>query len=212
VFNGIKISGYHVVERSPREVFQDGSRIDHLKSKTLAKEIIGAEVDEIEPLTLDLAIWPKPGIVCAASLPGLEVVSSRELAQYQPSRLTDRISHMAAGRTAYGVFMHSAEDWTAFAVWSGNDLIRALSLSPDIGIMEDAGEQLPFEIPFWGGEYPVGDHAPNYPFPFHPSELGNEALKIFFGFILEGRRDASCFDPEEVSIPAFQAASSVSMR
>lgn len=193
------------VESDPREVFSGNLVIDHSKSRLLAEEILGTSADEIEMLRLDRAIWPKVGIAAAASLPGLDVVGSRELAQSRPSQLTEKISRLAAGRDAYGVFMQSTEDWTAFATWSGGRLVRALSLSPDTGIIEDVGERLPFEVPFWGGQHPV-DHDPDYPLLFHPSVLGNEALKTFFGFILEGSVDATCFDPEEVEIPAFVAA------
>ncbi|MFI2780100.1 DUF6928 family protein [Streptomyces sp. ALB3] len=202
---GSKAAVVMFVEVNPREVFQGDARIDHPKSKLLAEEILGTVAEEMEPLALDLAVWPSAGIVCAASFPGLEVVCSRELAQSQPSHLTEAISRLADGRDAYGVFMHSTEDWTAFAVWSGGELVRAMSVSPDTGIIEEVGERLPFEAPFWGGERPLR-HVLNYALPFHPLELGNEALKAFFGFILEGREDASCFDPEEVEIPAFQAA------
>lgn len=202
---GSKAAVVMFVERDPREVLLRDLVLDHSKSKSLAETILGSSADEVGMLRFDRAIWPSAGIACAASLPGLDVVCSRELARSRPSQLTEEISRMAAGRDAYGVFMQSTEDWTAFAVWSAGRVVRALSLSPDTGVIEDLGERLPFEAPFWGGEYSV-DHDPDYPLPFHPSELGNEALKTFFGFILEGSVDATCFDPEEVEIPAFRAA------
>ncbi|MEW1640207.1 hypothetical protein AB0469_39900 [Streptomyces sp. NPDC093801] len=196
------------VEANPREVLQGDARINHQKSKALAEKILGVVTEETDRLPLDLAIWPGEEIACAASFPGLDVVCSRQLAQPQPSRLTETVSRLADGRDAYGVFMHSAEDWTAFAVWSDRQLVRALSVSPGAGIIEEVGERLPFETPFWSGERPL-HHAKNYPLPFHPLELGNEALKTFFGFILEGHEDDSCFDPEDVDIPVFRAVRNV---
>ncbi|MGW0522962.1 DUF6928 family protein [Crossiella sp. NPDC003009] len=64
-----------------------------------------------------------PGVVCTASLPGLDVVCSRALAKPRPSQLTDDVVGLADGRSAYAVFMHSAEDWAAFALWAGGGRI-----------------------------------------------------------------------------------------
>ncbi|MET9483281.1 hypothetical protein [Streptomyces sp. NPDC006638] len=200
---GSKAAVVMFVEADPREVFRNGLEINHLKSKLLAEEILGTAAHETEPVALDLAVWPSVGVACTASLPGLEVVCSRKLAKPHPSQLTEEISRLAAGRVAYGVFMHSAEDWAAFAVWSGGELVRAFSVSPEAGIIEDVGEHLPFETPFWSGERAVRNEV-KYALPFHPLQLGNEALRAFFGFILEGREDASCFDPEEFEIPSFR--------
>ncbi|MFI9773016.1 DUF6928 family protein [Streptomyces sp. NPDC052415] len=187
----------------PQGVFRDSGVIDRVRSQHLAETVLRAASCETSLFTLDLAVWPDIGVVCAASFPEYEVVCSQELARSQPSELTDWISHLAGGRDAYAVFMHSAEDWGAFAVWSEGRLLRSLSVNPDSGIIENVGERLPFETPFWGGVHSVRDEA-GYSLPFHPIDFGNEALREFFGFILEGREDESCVDPEEVEIPAFK--------
>lgn len=98
----------------------------------------------------------------------------------------------AKGRRVVLHAMHSVVDWLAFAVWKDGALIRSLSLSPDGGIQENIGEPLDFEAPFWAGEHPVevdpdwGEDQEPYPLPFHPLELGEEALRALFGFVLEG--------------------------
>ncbi|MFE0045677.1 DUF6928 family protein [Streptomyces albireticuli] len=191
-------------EKNPKGAFRDSPVIDHAKSKHLAEMILGAASQEMGLLALDLAVWPETGVACAASLPEYEVACSRELARNRPSELTEWVSRLAGGRDTYAVFMHSAEDWGAFAVWSDGRLVRSLSLSPDSGIIEDVGERLSFEAPFWEGENPARSGS-GYALPFHPIDLGNEALREFFGFILEGHEDASSFDPEEIEIPAFRA-------
>ncbi|MFF3541403.1 DUF6928 family protein [Streptomyces platensis] len=202
---GSKAAVVVVAEGDPREAFHRVQEIRHSKSKTLAERILGTAVRATELLPLDLAVWPDSGTVCAASLPGFEVICSRELAQSSPSRLTQMVSEWAEGRNAYGVFMDSAEDWSAFAVWSGGELVRGVSLSPGSGVIEDLGDRLSFEAPFWAGERRVR-HTPGYSLPFHPIDLGNEALKEFFGFILEGHESVDCLDPEEIEIPAFRVA------
>ncbi|WP_433544526.1 DUF6928 family protein (plasmid) [Streptomyces sp. CA-294286] len=61
------------------------------------------------------------------------------------------------------------------------------------------------ERDFWAGQRPVR-HAPGCPLPFHPLDLGNEVLRVFFGFVLEGRADDGCFHPEDVTLSAFREA------
>ncbi|WP_416518550.1 DUF6928 family protein [Streptomyces achromogenes] len=201
---GSKAAVVVFTDGEPRSIFRDSVVIDRAKSQHLAEVVLGATSHQINLLALDLAVWPDSGVVCAASLPGYEVVCSRELARRRPSELTEWISQLASGRDAYAVFMHSAEDWSAFAVWSDGHLVRSLSVIPDSGIIEDVGERLPFEVPFWEGGHSVRSEV-GYSLPFHPIDFGNEALREFFGFILEGREDEFCVDPEEVDIPAFGA-------
>ncbi|MEU4077228.1 hypothetical protein AB0F26_08920 [Streptomyces venezuelae] len=50
---------------------------------------------------------------------------------------------------------------------------------------------------------PEWDEEP-YALPFHPLELGNEALRAFFGFLLEGRPLAEDVDPDEVPLLGFR--------
>ncbi|MFE0542357.1 DUF6928 family protein [Streptomyces sp. NPDC058891] len=101
----------------------------------------------------------------------------------------DRVS--AAPRAQ--IVLHAARG-LAFAVWDDGKLVRSLSLSPDSGIIEDIGERLPFELPYWEGRQPVEPFPPfededPYPLPFHPLELGERALLEFFGFYVEGISD-----------------------
>ena len=110
--------------------------------------------------------------------------------------------------------MHSVVDWFAFAVWEKGNLKRALSLSPDSGIMEDIGEHYAFEGPYWNGEHGVADEDDDedededeeeeeedkYPFVFHPLDLAEEALAAFFGYVIEGALSNQLYDPEEVPL------------
>ncbi|MEV4740631.1 hypothetical protein [Streptomyces sp. NPDC049555] len=193
-------------EAGPSGMLRDVRGLDHVKSKFLAERLLGATSRELGLLDLDLAVWPDAEVVCAASFHEVDVLCSRVLARRRPSELTELISRLAAGRNAYGAFMHSAEDWASFAVWEAGVLVRSVSVSPAGGIIEELGKRLPFEEPFWCGERPVRGE-PGYALPFHPIDLGNEALRDFFGFILEGYEDDSLLDPEEVQIPAFRALS-----
>nr|WP_167348344.1 hypothetical protein [Streptomyces bicolor] len=80
-------------------------------------------------------------------------------------------------------------------------LVRSLSLSPDTGIIEDIGQRLPFELPYWEGHHQVEPGAPSedegqYPLPFHPLGLGERAMLEFFGFHVE-----SCSAGDEAAEP-----------
>ena len=99
----------------------------------------------------------------------------------------------------------------SLAVWEHGSIVRSLSVSPDGGIGENIGQPLPFEEPYWAGEHPVdtssglsmGDDP--YPLPFHPLELGEAALRALFGFVIEGRYEATDVDTEAVVMHGFRA-------
>ena len=152
---------------------------------------------------------PPDDHVYAAVWPGATIVCSGEVAVDRPSTLDHRFIEAGAGRTVYLHAMHSVVDWFAFAVWeSDGRLRRALSLSPDSGILENVGDPLPFEEPFWAGGRPAIDSEDDeeedpYPFPFHPLELGEEALGTLFGFVYEGPASVETIDPDDITLAAF---------
>jgi hypothetical protein len=129
--------------------------------------------------------------------PTVSIVAAREFGLDYPSKLPASFIAQGGSETIYLHAMHSVVDWLAFAKWSKGQLIRSLSLSPDSGILEDIGQQLPFEEPFWSGRHSVGD---DYPLPFHPLELGEEVLKQFFGYQLEGNVDSELLEPESIPL------------
>jgi hypothetical protein len=107
--------------------------------------------------------------------------------------------------------MHSVVDWFAYAYWSDGKLVRALSLSPDSGVLEDTGARLPFEEAYWSGQHPALDpdeDSGDYPFPFHPLELGEAALGALFGYQLEGPVDRALLEPEAIELLRLQRARS----
>ncbi len=143
----------------------------------------------------------------AGCFPNVSVLAAKEFG------LTIRRNcrcHSFGGRgSAYLHAMHSAVDWFAFAQWTEGRLVRSLSLSPDSGLLEDIGQRLPFEEPFWSGEHPATDDDENdYPFPFHPLELGEAAMKEFFGYQLEGILDPTLLEPESIPLVKYKRSRS----
>jgi hypothetical protein len=150
----------------------------------------GFRIAQIEDGTLLEQANPPEYHVYAGCFPGLTVVCTPDAALDRPSQLNPQFLDEAAGRMVYLHAMHSVVDWFACAIWaSDGTLQRALSLSPRSGIIENTGTPLAFESEFWAGERPVettGFDGPPYPLPFHPLELGEEALRALFGFNWEG--------------------------
>lgn len=146
--------------------------------------------------------YPAEGTVYAGSFPGIDILCDRDVMDYLPSEFPARYLDPAAGRRVILHSMHSVTDTFAYAIWDNGRLVRSLYLSRDDGIVENIGDPLPFEAPYWAGERPAGDR---YPLPFHPLDLGAEAaLRALFGFILEGQEQPMDIDAESVKLAGFQ--------
>jgi hypothetical protein len=156
-----------------------------------------------------LETCPSDDELVIGCFPDLAIVSAGEFGIDYPSRLAATFLERAPGRSVYLHAMHSVVDWFAYAVWRDGELRRSLSLSPDSGILEDIGDKLPFEAPYWAGQHPAVDPDEDdaeYPFVFHPLELGEAALGELFGYHLEGM--PTDLDPEEVPLMRFERSKS----
>lgn len=172
----------------------------------------GRVVDACGRTRLYDGVYPPRGTVYAASLDGVEVVGDRSVMIDAPSELPEHLVAASAGRRLVLHAMHSVVDWLAFAVWEDGRLVRSLSLSPESGIIENIGEPLPFELPYWAGERPAdivpwpGEEEEPYALPFHPLELGEDALRALCGFVLEGRPEPGDIDADAVELYGFRVA------
>ncbi len=153
-------------------------------------------------------VYPPDGRAYAGSWPGVELVCDRRVMVDHPSQLPEELVAASAGRRMVLHAMHSVVDWLAFGVWENGRLVRALSLSPDSGILENIGEPLPFELPYWAGERPAEvvpwpDREQPYPLSFHPLEMGEDALRTLCGFTVEGRPEAGDVDADAIDLHGF---------
>jgi hypothetical protein len=138
---------------------------------------------------------------------GVSVIAAKEFGIDYPSTLPQAFIEAGGSGKVYLHAMHSAVDWFAFALWSNGTLIRSLSLSPDSGILEEIGQRLSFEEPYWSGQHPAvdDDEVDTYPFAFHPLELGEAVLNHFFGYQLEGVvDDPAQLEPESVPLVRYK--------
>jgi hypothetical protein len=146
--------------------------------------------------------YPPEGTVYAGSFPGIDVLCDRDVMGYLPSELPARYLDAAAGRRVILHAMHSVTSSFSYATWENGSLVRSLCWAPDDGIIENIGDPLPFEAPYWAGEHPAGDRSPIL---LHPLQLGCEtALRALFGFAIEGRRQPTDIDAQSVKLAGFQ--------
>ncbi|WP_189400631.1 DUF6928 family protein [Arenicella chitinivorans] len=151
---------------------------------------------------------PPNDMIFAGHFDGISVVAAKEFGIDNPSKIDRRFISESPFKKAYIHAMHSVVDWFAFAKWEDRELTRSLSLSPDSGIIEDFGEKFEFELPYWKGAHPAIDRSEEddeeYPFKFHPLELGEEFLKELFGYQLEGFEGSELIEPEKIRLYGFK--------
>lgn len=195
-----------------RPALRAAARGDQCQAEALIRAVHdGYSIEPIGDGTLFDDVYPPDDITYATVLPGAELLCHRRLVLDRPSELPHHLLKLGEGRRIIMHGMHSVVDWLAFAVWEDGKLVRSLSLSPDGGIQENIGEPYEFELLYWAGEHPVEPMPgwPNqdpYPLPFHPLELGEEALRYLFGFIIEGYPDPNDIDAETVHLYGYRVA------
>jgi hypothetical protein len=190
---------------NPSDILKSNPVLDQATTSAFATRLFSSE--RLTPSADgDLSsTCPANNEVVVGCFPGLTIVAAKEFGADLPSQLPVKFLEACPGHSVYLHAMHSAVDWFAYAVWAQGKLRRSLSLSPDSGIMENIGDKLPFEEPYWNGEQPAVDPEEDdeYPFPFHPLEMGEAALRTLFGYQLEGDIDPSCLEPEKIRLMRF---------
>jgi hypothetical protein len=190
------------------ETFKSNPKLDRIAAFELAKRLfLSEQLEPIEDGDLSFTCPPDDEIYIGC-FPGASIIASGDFRIDYPSRLDPLFLNAAQESIVYLHAMHSVVDWFAYAVWDKGELKRSLSLAPDYGVMEDIGLRLPFEEPYWSGQHPVCDPEKDedcdYPFPFHPLELGEAALLNLFGYQIEGFVDSNQFEPEEIPLAGFK--------
>ena len=200
-----------LADSNARDALATKPPLDRVATQKLADTLFPGE--KLEPIgDGDLSFTcPPDDEVHIGCFPGVSVVAAKEFGIDYPSKLDQRFIAAGGNGTVTLHAMHSVVDWFAYATWANGKLTRSLSLSPGSGIMEDVGQRLAFEEPFWSGEHPAVDSEEEedaYPFPFHPLELGEATLKNQFGYQLEGYIDASLLEPESIPLVRYKRSRS----
>jgi hypothetical protein len=199
---GAKTAILAYADKDAREVLQGRPTLDRAAALELVGWVFpGWRVDQVFNGSLEDG-YPAEGVTNVGCFPGLELICDRRLMVERPSQLDRHLVRASAGRRLYLHAMHSVVDWLAFGVWEDTRLVRSLSVWPDGGLVENIGAPLAFEVPFWAGEHAeeaLADEPP-YPLPFGPLDLGEEALRSFFGFVYEGEPQAGDIEPSEIAL------------
>jgi hypothetical protein len=191
------------------EMLKAGPALDRDATLQLARSLFPR--DRLDPIgDGDLShTCPPDDELYIGCFPGVSILAAEEFGIDYPSALPEPFIRAGDRGTVYLHAMHSVVDWLAFAQWKDGQLVRSLSLSPDSGILEDIGERLTFEEPYWAGRHPATDSdEDDYPFPFHTLELGEAALKEFFGYHLEGPIDPDLLEPETIPLVKYKRSRS----
>ncbi|MEV0092567.1 hypothetical protein [Streptomyces sp. NPDC050738] len=189
---------------------QVGAAAEEPTSALMERLYPGWEIERSAGSNLSDGVYPPDGTAYAASWPGLEIVCDRRVMIDCPSQLPDHLVAAGAGRRLVLHAMHSVIDCLAFAVWEDGHLVRSLSVSPEHGIIENIGEPLPFELPYWAGDRPAeiipwpGEEDEPYALPFHPLDFGEDALRALCGFIQEGMPDPDDIDAYSIQLHGFR--------
>jgi hypothetical protein len=198
-------------------VYADGSvpqqlrshpELDRSASESIANRLFPKEtLTRLEDGDLSFTSPPDNELLVGA-FAGATILAAAEFAGDKPSALPSAFVEESRERSLYLHAMHSVVDFFAYGVWQDRKLQRALSLSPDSGIIENIGVALPFEEPYWAGSHPAIDPAEadeiDYPFLFHPLDLGEAALAAMFGYHLEGPVEDGLIKPESIPLARFR--------
>jgi hypothetical protein len=205
---GAKTALLVYAEGDVARALHDAVEVDRVATEALVARLLpGLEVVAVEDGNLGWHINPSVGVVYAGVFRGVTVICAAELGELRPDHLRPGWLAEGAGRRVILHSMHSVRDFLGFAVWGPDGTLeRALCLSPDDGIVEDRGVRLPFEQVYWAGRHPVevDDDDEPYPLPFHPLELGEDALAALCGFVLEGMPLDGMPDLERVPLAGFR--------
>ena len=187
------------------ETLRSRPQLDRAATLKLASALFPK--DKLEPIgDGDLSCTcPPDNEVHIGCFPSVSIVAAKEFGIDYPSKLPKQFIIAGGSGTIYLHAMHRVVDWFACAQWNNGTLVRSLSLSPDSGVLEDIGTRFPFEEPYWSGQHrATDDEDDEYPFPFDPLELGEAALKDFFGYQLEGFVHPALLEPESVALVKYK--------
>lgn len=125
-----------------------------------------------------------PGEIYVGSFPGLTVVQTPLDTPVLPSATDEKWLRLVEAPTVL-LFSHEPESGlSGFARWESGRLVRSFAGADD-RIVEDEGMPLPFERPYWSGEFPL-DAAADTPLalPFAPLALLHAAHRDWLDFDL----------------------------
>jgi len=186
-------------DSDPKAVLAGRPQLDPNASRALAERLFPKTgLVQIDDGSLS-DLCPRKRHLHVGSFGDLRIVAHQELSSKDKvSQIDRRWFDPSLGRTAYVHATHSVVDWFAFGLWRDGKLVRSLSVTSENGVIEQLGEPLAFEAPYWAGQHSIEDES--YPLPFHPLDLSEASLLEHLGFQFEGRREDWVCDPDSIAL------------
>ena len=138
-------------------------------------------------------VWPSRGELHACVIDDVFMIADQDIEWFEP---TDEISKRLHAPRAYLFGMHSVSDWGGFVMLEDGRVRRYVNLTCDDGVIDDVGEPLEFEVPYWSGEHDdleeegYDDHEQDgyddATLRFHPIDFVNAGLRHLVGVQTEG--------------------------
>ena len=190
---------------SPIETLSNSPVLDRKRSLEIAESLFPEYI--LKPVNDESlsSVYPADDILLVGNFGDTTVIIARELACDKPSEMYP--GYILDSGTTTLHCSHSYSDWFAFGHWVDGKLRRSLSISSEDATMEDEGERMGFEKPYWDGEFPLfeegeEEEAADYPFIFHPIDLGDAAMLYFLGFEVEGNE--AKINPYNIALLCFK--------
>lgn len=184
--------GHHVATfwylsaEDPAALFRSGVRSDPGFARRLLSRLYPTvTVASLGTFPLNRSASAGPGEIYIGSFPGLTVVQTSIDAAVQPSA-TDQVWLRLVEAPIVLQFSYDADTGVSgFGRWESGALVRSFAAADD-RIVEDEGMPLPFERPYWAGEFPLEGTDDNpLALPFSASALLHAAHRDWLGFDLE---------------------------
>ena len=177
---------WYVATENPAELFTSGVPSDPGFARRLLSRLHPTvTVASLGTFPLNRSASAGPGEIYIGSFPGLTVVQTPIDASVKPST-TDQVWLRLVETPTVLQFSHDSDTGvSAFARWESGTLVRSFAAADD-RIVEDEGMPLPFERPYWAGEFPL-EGADDNPLalPFSSSSLLHAAHRDWLGFELK---------------------------
>lgn len=144
-----------------------------------------ATVASLGAFPLNRSASAGPGEIYVGSFPGVTLVQTPIDGPVLPSAADETWLRLVEAPTVL-LFSHDPDTGlSGFARWESGRLVRSFAGGDD-RIVEDEGMPLPFERPYWAGEFPL-DNAAETPLalPFSPTALLHAAHRDWLGFDLD---------------------------
>lgn len=170
----------------PSALFKSGAQSDPGFARRLLSRLHPTvTVASLGTFPLNRSATAGPGEIYIGSFPGLTVVQTPLEGHVRPSE-TDQVWLRLVDTPVVLAFSYDRETGVhGFARWESGKLVRSFAAADD-RIVEDEGMPLPFELPYWAGEFPL-EGADDNPLalPFSSSSLLHAAHRAWLDFDLE---------------------------